>query len=595
MPWYFTPYIIPLLIATLITLALASYAWQRREASGAFAFAILMLVITEWSFGYALELASAELAGKIFWAKVQYFGIASLPVAWLSFALQYTNRQKWLTRRYLVLAAIVPLITVLLVWTNETHGLIWAQTELDSSGPFVALDVTYGMWFWVNWIFSYISLLFGTFFLVRMLLGSTSAKLYQGQARMMLIGTAMPWLGNGIYVSGLNPIPNLDLTPFAFTLSGMAMVWGFSRFRLLDIVPIARQVIVESMNDGMMVFDTQNRLVDINRAARNLIDYAGEDNIGQTLTDCLSDWSELADMLKHYTEKQKEIIFQRNGLILYFDTHISPLYDQRQRLTGRLITLRDITERKRSEQILQQALKQAVTANHFKSELLAKVTYEFRTPLGVILGFSEMLQAGIYGAISEEQEKLTAKIIESTHYLTILVNELLEQGELEAGTLKLKVTSFVLSDMMNELEDKMILAQAKGLRLTVQIAPEVPPVLTGDSVRLQQILINLVGNAIKFTKQGSIQVDVYCPDKKVWAIAVSDTGPGIPAHAHEFIFEPFGQVDSSSTREHGGTGLGLSIVKQLTTLMGGEILLESKLGEGSTFTIILPLQEKEEV
>lgn len=593
---YFTPYIIPLLIATLITLALASYAWQRREASGAIAFAILMLVLTEWSFAYALELASAELVGKIFWAKVQYFGITSLPVAWLSFALQYTNRQTWLRRRYLALAVIVPLITVLLVWTNEAHGLVWAQTQLDFSGPFVALDLTYGMWFWINWIYSYFLLLFGTIFLGRMLLSPASAKLYQGQVRMMLIGTALPWLGNGIYVSGLNPIPNLDLTPFAFTLSGMTMVWGLSRFRLLDIVPIARQVIVENMNDGVMLFDPQNRLVDLNRAALNLIDYTGKDKIGQTASKLLSHWPDLADMLKHESEKQKEIILQRHGLTLYFDTHISPLYDQRQQLTGRLLVLRDITERKRSEQILQQALEEAVHANQLKGELLAKVSHELRTPLGVILGFSEMLEAGIYGTMSEGQQNLIAKIIENTHYLATLVNELLEEAQLAAGKLQLNITSFALSDLINELEHKMIsLAQGKGLTLTSHITPEVPALLTADSIRLQQILTHLLENAIKFTNEGRIELRVYCPDQKSWAIAISDTGLGIPAHAHERIFELFAQVDGSSTREHPGTGLGLSIVKHLTTLMGGQILLESKVGQGSTFTVILPLEEQENV
>jgi PAS domain S-box-containing protein len=459
---HFTPYIIPLLIATLITLALASYGWQRREASGALAFALLMLVLTEWSFFYALELACPRLECKIYWAKVQYFGITTLPVAWLLFALQYTNRQEWLTKRYLSLIGIVPLITILLVWTNEAHGLIWAETQLDSSGPFVALDVTYGIWFWVHSLFSYLVLLLSTYFWVKML--TQSAKLYRGQARIMLIGVAMPWLGNGIYISGLNPIPNLDLTPFAFTLSGMAMVWGFSRFRFLDIVPIARQMIVESMDDGVMVFDTKNRLIDLNRVARKLIDYDEEDKIGQSLTELLSGWLELADMLKHYTEKQKEITLQRNGLTLYFDTHISLLYDQRQRLRGRLIVLRDITERKRSEEILQQALEEAVTASQLKSELLAKVSHELRTPLGVILGFSEMLEAGIYGPMSEGQQTLTAKIIENTHYLTTLVNELLEEAQFAAGKLQLNMTSFVLRNIINQLEGKMA-AQAEAKKV----------------------------------------------------------------------------------------------------------------------------------
>jgi signal transduction histidine kinase len=131
--------------------------------------------------------------------------------------------------------------------------------------------------------------------------------------------------------------------------------------------------------------------------------------------------------------------------------------------------------------------------------------------------------------------------------------------------------------------------------LTINIASEVPVILSGDEGRLQQILVNLVSNAIKFTQAGAVQVHIYCPDAAHWAMQVTDTGPGIPGEAHEYIFEPFRQVDGSVTRHYIGTGLGLSIVKQLTTLMAGRITLESQVGQGSTFTVLLPLlplQEK---
>jgi signal transduction histidine kinase len=128
------------------------------------------------------------------------------------------------------------------------------------------------------------------------------------------------------------------------------------------------------------------------------------------------------------------------------------------------------------------------------------------------------------------------------------------------------------------------------LRLESEIAPEVPFILVGDTVRLQQILVNLISNAIKFTAEGMVKVRLYCPDADHWALQVSDTGAGIPVEAQTYIFEPFRQVDGSMTREYAGTGLGLSIVKQLTTLMGGGITLASAAGQGSAFTIFLPIQ-----
>jgi signal transduction histidine kinase len=144
----------------------------------------------------------------------------------------------------------------------------------------------------------------------------------------------------------------------------------------------------------------------------------------------------------------------------------------------------------------------------------------------------------------------------------------------------------VLEAMLSRMN---VLAQTKNLEIITQIEPDLPPTLYGDATRLQQILVNWVSNALKFTERGQVKGCIYCPDDLHWAMQVSDTGLGIPAEGQAYIFEPFRQVDGSMTREHGGSGLGLSIVKQLTELMGGHITLSSTIGQGSTFTVILPL------
>jgi signal transduction histidine kinase len=156
--------------------------------------------------------------------------------------------------------------------------------------------------------------------------------------------------------------------------------------------------------------------------------------------------------------------------------------------------------------------------------------------------------------------------------------------------LKLNSRFFVSTSLMQAMLAKMnVLAQAKGLNLSASIAPEVPPTLHGDPDRLQQVLVNLVSNAIKFTQAGAVQIRFYCPDPSHWAMEVSDTGPGIPPEAQSYIFEPFRQVDGSMTRVHTGAGLGLSIVKHLVTLMEGQVTLDSEVGRGSIFTVCLPL------
>jgi PAS domain S-box-containing protein len=264
-------------------------------------------------------------------------------------------------------------------------------------------------------------------------------------------------------------------------------------------------------------------------------------------------------------------------------------------LSGQIATAlenaRLFAERKQVEKTLALARDQALEASHLKSQLLAKVSHELRTPLGAILGYTELLQDGTFGPLSEQQQGITAEVIDSTQYLTDLVSELLDQAQFETGQVTLKVSQFAPQELMHQVEAKMgVLARAKELTLTFDIVSDIPPILSGDQQRLQQILVNLVSNAIKFTNKGAVQVRLYCSNPKYWAMEVSDTGSGIPFEAQAYIFEPFRQVDNSMTRENTGTGLGLSIVKQLATLMGGEITLESEVGRGSTFTVQLPLK-----
>ena len=534
-----------------------------------------------------------DLAGKIFWGKVQYLGITATPVAWLIFSLRYANRDQWLTRRNILLLAVIPLITNLLIWTTERHGLMWREMVLDSSGPFSALALTYGGWFWVNWIYANICMLLGTGLLIQMLLRSPG--LYRLQVVLLLFVALAPWIGNGIYIFRLPPIPNLDWTPVAFALSGLAMAWNMFHYRLLDIVPVARRTVVESMSDGVIVLDMQGRIVDVNPAAQTVIGLSASEIIGKIGNDLFSEWPHLVERFGNQIDVQSEVDLGEGISPRYLDLRISPIHDKRHRLTGRLIVFRDISSHKEAEIALALARDKALEASRLKTELLAKVSHELRTPLGVILGYTELLQDGSFGSVSNLQQQAADNIINSAEYLSKLVDELLDQAQFETGKVQIDIEPFRLGDLISQVRTKMqVLAANRGLNLTFTIAPEMPTLLFGDINRLQQILVNLTSNAIKFTPSGSVDAYVYPVNSAHWAIKVSDTGPGIPDEAQAYIFEPFRQVDGSMTRQHGGTGLGLSIVKQLVTQMSGQITLQSEVGQGSTFTVFLPLMRVEE-
>lgn len=593
MHWQYTPYIVPLLIATLISLTIARYTWQRRATLEAKTFLWLAILVAVWTFGYALELAGVDLATKIFWAKAQYLAIATLPLVWLMFAVQYIGKGAWITRKSISLLAVVPIITIILVWTNEAHGLVWKQTRLDANGPFPALQVEYGAWFWLYSAFSYLLLLGGTLVLFSILRRST--HLYRRQISMLLVGGLAPWVGNGIYLTGLSPIPNLDLTPFAFTISGIAIAYGLFRYHFLDVLPIARRAVMEGMRDGVVVLDTQNRVVDINPAAQRAVKRHSSAVLGQTIDQLFADWPDLVDRFRDVTEVVTEIAINNNHKQRWLELTISPLYSKRKQLIGRLVVFHDITKRKQAEAVVIRARDQALAASRLKSEFLARISHELRTPLNAILGHTELFEMGVYGDITDKQKQATQKIINNCTNLTHLVNELLDQASLESGKLILNNNAFTATDLIKPIQTKINgLAKVKEIKLTTWVSPDLPETLHGDLYRLQQVLSNLVGNAVKFTESGWVQIDLTYVDDAHWAMQVSDTGPGIPLDAHEYIFDPFRQVDGSLTRLHGGTGLGLSIVKDLTTLMGGQVVLDSRPGQGSTFTVILPFEPVEQ-
>lgn len=270
--------------------------------------------------------------------------------------------------------------------------------------------------------------------------------------------------------------------------------------------------------------------------------------------------------------------------------NVTRLLDEKNTPLGVIMTGLDITRRKEAEETIIAARDQALEASRLKSELLSKMSHEFRTPLGAILGFSQIMQSGAYGTVSGKQIEKLGSIINSTHYLTRLVEELLDEAKLQAGQLELHPTPFAMIDLIAQVEAQMgVLAQAKGLAIDIDIAPDFPPTIWGDEIRLQQILVNLIGNAVKFTNQGGVDVYISKANAHHWRLQVADTGIGIAQEDLALIFTPFGQVDGSWTRIHEGTGLGLSIVRQLTELMGGEVEVKSKVGEGTVFIVRLPL------
>ena len=237
------------------------------------------------------------------------------------------------------------------------------------------------------------------------------------------------------------------------------------------------------------------------------------------------------------------------------------------------------------------AREEAVSANRVKSQFLSTMSHELRTPLNAIIGYTEIQLAGMVGELGEKQKNYQERVLANSLNLLQLINSVLDISKIEAGRMEIVKKPFNVRNWLTEITSQnRVLVEQKGLTLEVEVDAALPDVVIGDSARIKQVTVNLLSNAIKFTEAGKIRVEMAKGAANTWKLIVSDTGIGIPAHKQETVFEEFAQVDGGSNRGHGGSGLGLAIVRRLIVMMGGSVRLSSKPGEGSTFTVTLPLE-----
>jgi len=606
-----TYYALPLFLGSALSIALVILGWQRRQEAGAKAFMVSMLALALWSLAYANEVVSVELSIKILWHKLAYTSIPLVVTCWLLFLLQQRKHPRHFIRIVGLLLMIEPLLFIFLTWTNDRYHLLWHQITLGTDAGLPYLNITRAIGFYVHTGYAYLLMLTATFLMLRLLWRKSSLSHVQAVAGTLAALT--PILINFLYLLGINPVRPLDLTPFGLVTFGTAAGWFIFRFQFWELLPAARHAIVENMNDGIIVLNKHNWVVDINPSACRLLSLPLHGSLGQPITEIMHSCINLQTLQtlldgSDTVPPQSVEVMLLNSQTRFVDLAVSTMYSRNRQVAGRLLTLHDVTQRKLVEQALaderntlsrrveerttdlSEANAQLARAARLKDEFLASMSHELRTPLNTVLGLSEALQEQVYGELTPKQRKALHSIEESGRHLLALINDILDVSKIEAGQLALDIQPVSVEAVCHaSLSFIRQLALKKQITITTQIASDTT-MLEADERRLKQILVNLLSNAVKFTPEaGKIGLQVSGNvAEEVIRFTVWDNGIGIAPVNMPRLFQPFVQLDSSFSRQHEGTGLGLVLAYRMVEMHGGSISVDSELGAGSRFTISLP-------
>ncbi len=339
------------LIAAIPYAWLGLYAWRRRPAVAVTPFAWAMLALSVWSFAYSLEIFSRDLQSKLFIVNIEYIGIVSVPMYLLFFALEFTGKSHLLTRRSKLLIGGLPLLTLLLVWTNDFHHLMWTAETISTFNGLELLNVRFGIFFWVHAIFSYILVGFTNILLIIELL--QRPRIYRIQISFIILGMLIPTLGNLLFIVGINPIKDLDVTPLFFLPTAIGLSWAIIKYRLLEVLPPEHLTVLKTMKDVVVVLNPQHRISYINPVAETLFNRTEDEVLGQPLAQVSGLYAQKFSPYLTGKENRAEITIGQGKQAQVFELTASPVSSlenpMKSTIPDIMVILHDITARKETE------------------------------------------------------------------------------------------------------------------------------------------------------------------------------------------------------------------------------------------------------
>ncbi len=529
--------------------------------------------------GYLLELTAAGMDAAIVAVKMQYLGSLTVPISYCYFMFSYCYKKKPLLM--LNFLKIVDIFILGLVFTCDVHNIYYRQIRwsvtADGHGY---LTLSYG---WGYWVFLLCGMglpyALSIYVLIRACVKHPEYAA-ERKYRLILILSFLPVVALISYSMKLTYIYDPTPATLGVILSIVViLIWGR---KVYDFGGLAAGILLNSMSDGVIALDEQKRIVSYNPAATGIFPDLCSRMLGRKIRELRGFPQDMLD-----GDAREDFCINQS----FYQGHVEQIPDRFGRNRGYVLLILDITETRNYIEEIKRVREQAEQANIAKSAFLANMSHEIRTPMNAIVGLSDVIMDESRGRKVYEYAR---DIKSSSNNLLMLINDILDLSKVEAGKMELVMTEYHVKTLVNGVLNMLdIMASRRGLRLQSEFDMSIPCRYQGDEGRIKQILINIINNALKFTKEGYVRVSVAgvpgeADDMECLSFRIEDTGCGIRKEDLEKIFENFRQVDSKRNRSVEGTGLGLSITKHLVELMEGTIEVDSVYSEGTVFTVKIP-------
>lgn len=561
---------------------------RNNRFAGKPAFILTLAAMLWWLFTVTFDLASRGEACKIAWSLAAWPGITLLPVTWAFFVLDYTmNTHRGHMWIRLLLYIGLPSIAGFIALTNgQTHLLYGTGTQLIVDGEYSFVEFEHGPLFY--------AVAAGLYVFVVCAIGGLTYALFRAQSNirpflgLLIFITAAPLVGNLAYIGWGFTVFGYDPTPFLFAVALIALSWLLLNNTMMDTEALGRSLLFYATNDPVILMDADGRFAGANPAARSVFGKAIP-KYGKSLTH-LEKIGPILTAFRKSGELDNCDPIRLQGRV--FDMRVLPIESpikSSSNLLGWAISLVDITERERSAEVLRDAVAHAEAANIAKSQFLAMISHELRTPMTSVKGGLDLALHGAVGEISDPMRDLLVIAQRNSLRLLKLIDDVLDLQKLDLSTMNIEARTLDADAFLHDLVEEY---EAYATEAEVELAIVSGPVnkqISADVDRLKQVVGNVVSNAVKFSPKGGC---VECAMQVTGAslrLSVKDSGIGIPENEQHRVFGRFSQIDGSASRSSEGSGLGMHIAKLLIERMGGAISYESELGRGTTFYIDIPL------